>query len=134
MPAAKYSLDFDNGKLSDSKGTLIQSLSVKNESVRDFELAITQNGVAMSLAGGATVKVALKKMSAAAGVLLFEDDAIRSGWGSGSRWFFRIDLTAPAFDPIVGTTVDFEILISLPDGQRIRSVTFPFVIAKNVMS
>ena len=107
MPAAKYSLQFDTGKFFDGAGAPVLSITVKNKSVKDIELAITQNNVGISFPTGASVKAALKKTTAAAGVLLFEDDAVRSGWGAGSRWFFRLDLTDTAFDAVVGNAVDF---------------------------
>src|SRR4030095_11797965 len=129
MPAAKYSLQFDTGKFFDGAGAPVLTFVVKNKSIKDIELAITQNNVAMSFPAGTSVKAALKKTTAAAGVLLLEDDAVRSGWGAGSRWFFRLDLTGAAFDAVAGNTLDFEILIELPDGQRIRSLTIPFTIA-----
>jgi hypothetical protein len=134
MPAAKYSLDFDTGKLYDGTGAQIQALSLKKNSVRDYELSINQVGVAISLPSGSTVKTALKKTSSPGGTLLMEFDAVRGGWGTGSRWFVTLDLTDDLFTAVLGTSVDFEILMELPDGQRIRSLTIPFTIAKYVMA
>lgn len=133
MPAATLTLDFDSRKIFDGVGALVTAFAGKKNSIREYELTITQGGAPMSLPDGATVKVALKKTSSPAGTLLVEADAERGGWGSGSRWFFTLDLSGDAFNSVLDTNVDSEILIDLPDGQHIPSLTIPFKIDKNVM-
>lgn len=132
MPAAKLNFDFDTRKFSDAFGTTITTFTGKKGSIREYELSILQNNIAMSLPHGATVSVALKKTSASAGDTLTESEAERVGWGSGSRWSYTLNLTDVAFDAVLGASVDFELLIVLLDGQRIPSLTVPFKIEKNV--
>lgn len=133
MPAAKLFLDFDTRKFVDSSGTAVVELTGKKGSIREYELAIVQDGTPMTMPEGATVDVALKKTSAAAGDLLTQVSAARSGWGTGTRWVFKLDLTDERFDTVLGTKVDFEVRLELPDGQVIPSRTVPFTIEKNVM-
>lgn len=132
MATAKLSLDFDTRKFFDGTGAAVLSFAGKKESIREYELTILQGGSPLSLPSGTTVKVGMKKTADPAGTLLTEVDAVRGGWGTGSRWFFRLDLSDAAFDAVLGTSVDFEILMDFPDGQHIPSVTLPFKIDKNV--
>lgn len=135
MPAAKLNLDFDTRKFSNADQTQITSFTGKKNSVREYELSIQQNGVALSLPTGTIVKVALKKTNDPAGILLTEVTAESVGWGSGSRWSYVLDLSDDtAFNPVLGLSVDFEVVMILPDGQRIPSLTMPFKIEKNVMT
>jgi hypothetical protein len=134
MPAAKLVLDFDTRKFTDAVGSLVLSFTGKKDSIREYELLIQQNNVTMSLPSGATVKAAMKKVTDPPGTILVEADATRAGWGTGSRWFFTLDLTDVAFNTVLGTNVDFEILIELADGQRIPSLTFPFKIEKQILT
>jgi hypothetical protein len=134
MAAVKLGLDLDSRKFSDVNGATVQSLVWKKGTVVDYQLTILQGGVGVSLPSGTTVEVGIKKTTDPAGTLLFHADATASGWGSGSKWFFRLDLTGPSFaDPtILGKSVDFEVLITIPDGQRFASLTISLTIAKNV--
>jgi hypothetical protein len=135
MPAAKLNFDFDTRKFSDVNGGIIQSFTGKKNSVREYELSIQQNGVSLTLPTGSTVTVALKKPGDPAGTLLTQAEAERVGWGTGSRWSYILDLSDDtAFTPVLGTSVDFEILMVLPDGQHIPSLTVPFKIEKNVQT
>jgi hypothetical protein len=135
MATAKLTLDFDTRKFFDGTGASIQTLSGKKDSIREYELTITQGGVPLSLPAGTTVKAAMKKTTSPAGTLLVEADSVRVGWGTGSRWIFTLDLSGDAFGTsgVLGTNVDFEVLMDLPDGQHIPSITVPFAIQKNVM-
>lgn len=138
MAAIKISLDLDTRKFADFNGNTIQAFTWKKGTVVDFQLAITQNGVGVNLPSGSAVEAAIKKTSDLAGTYLFHTDAVLSGWGSGSKWFFRLDLTAPAFeDPtVLGKTLDFEVLLTFPeaDGQRIASLAVGFTVGKNVIT
>jgi len=134
MPAAKLVLDFDSRKFLNADGSAIIALSGKRGSIREYELAIQQEGVVMGLPDESTVKAALKKTTDPAGTYLVEADAARSGWGTGSRWFFTLDLTDEAFDDVQGKVVDFEVLMELPDGQHIPSKTVQFTVEKNVIT
>jgi hypothetical protein len=134
MPAAKISLDIDTRKLIGATGSTLQGFSGKKGSVLDFQLAITQATIPLSLPPGTTVQVAMKRVADPAGAYLLHVSANPTGWGTGSRWFFRLDLSAPAFSTVLGLPVDFEILISLPDGQRILSLPIAFTVLKNVMT
>lgn len=133
MPAAKLSLDFDTRKFFDFAGVQVTAFTGKKNSIREYELTITQDNLPISLPDGTTIKVAMKKTSSPAGTLLLEVDAERAGWGSGSRWFYTLDLSGEPFAAVLGTNVDFELLIILADGQHIPSLTLPFAIEKNVM-
>lgn len=133
MPSAKLTLDFDTRKFTDANGAVVLTLSGKKNSIREYELTIVQNELAMSLPAASTMTVALKKTTDVAGTLLWEDTATRHGWGTGSRWHFFLDLTGEEFTTaILGTNVDFDIMIILPDGQQFMSVTVPFKIEKPV--
>lgn len=132
MPAAKLILDFDSRKFFDASGAIILSMTGKKVSIREYELTIQQNERAMSLPIGTTVTVAMKKTTAPAGSLLMSAEADRSGWGTGSRWYFVLDLSADAFGSATGTSVDFDVMIIFPDGQQIMSLTLPFKIEKNI--
>lgn len=132
MPAAKLILDFDSRKFFDASGAVVLSMTGKKTSIREYELTIQQNGKAMSLPADTEVTVAMKKTTAPAGSLLTSVEADRSGWGTGTRWYFLLDLSADAFASATGTTVDFDVMIIFADGQQIMSVTVPFKIEKNV--
>lgn len=134
MPSAKLTLDFDTRKFFNADGSAIQAFSGKKNSVREYELSVTQNNVALSLPDGTTLSAALKKPSDPAGTLLSESTGTRAGWGTGSRWFFILDLSDDAFNTVLGFNVDFEVRMELPDGQIIPSLTIPFKIEKNVMA
>lgn len=133
MATAKLTLDFDTRKFFDGTGAAIQTFSGKKDSIREYELTVVQGGVPLSFPAGATVKAAMKKTSSPAGTLLLEADAVRAGWGTGTRWIFTLDLTGDVFTSVMGTNVDFEVLMQFPDGQHIPSLTVPFAIQKNVM-
>ncbi len=135
MPAVKITLDIDTRKLTNSAGATVQTLSVKNGNIIDFELSITHSLVPISLPNNSSVKFAVKRPTDPAGTYVVSSDAVRSGWGTGSRWFFRVDLADP---PVVaadiGKPLDAEILIITPgDGQRIASLGFTFTVLKNVI-
>jgi hypothetical protein len=132
MPAAKLTLDFDNRKFYDSSGVVIIAMSGKKDSIREYELIIQQDGQPMSLPDTTTITVAMKKTADPAGTLLTSTVAARSGWGTGSRWVFTLDMTGDPFTPVLGTKVDFDIMIVLPDGQQFMSLTVPFTIEKPV--
>lgn len=133
MATAKITLDFITRKFFDGSGAAISTFSGKKNSIREYELAVTQGGVPLSFPAGATVKAAMKKPTSPAGTLLVEADAVRAGWGTGTRWIFTLDLTGEAFVSVIGQNVDFEVLIDFPDGQHIPSLTIPFAVQKNVM-
>jgi hypothetical protein len=132
MPAAKVSLDLDTRRLSTTTGTTVQGLSGKRGSILDFQLAVTQAGLPVNLPIGSTIEVGMKVSTADPGDLILHADADATGWGTGSRWFFRLDLTT-GFDAVVGKSVEFEVVINMPDGQRIASLTVPFNILRQVI-
>jgi len=134
MPAVKIGLDIDTRKLVNlSTGATLQTFSAKNGNIIDFELSITHMDVPLSLPVNSSVKFAVKKPSDVAGTYIVSDDAVRAGWGTGSRWFFRADLSAVPIDQL-GKQLEAEILMVMPDdGQRISSLTFNFVVLKNVI-
>ncbi len=106
-------------------------MTIKRNSVILYELSIIQAKNVLSLPSGSSVEVALKKTTDPAGTYLYHVVADRAGWGSGSRWFYLLDLSDPAFAAITAP-VDFEIILILPD-QRIHSDTVSFTVGKNVM-
>lgn len=133
MPVAKLNLDFDTRKFSDSQGTIISAMTGKKDSIREYELSVIQNGTPLTLPDDTVIIAALKQTSVAAGSLLTSSTAVKSGWGSGTRWTFRLEMTGPTFNPpIPGTKVDFDIMILLSDGQQFMSLTIPFAIEKAV--
>jgi hypothetical protein len=133
MATANITLDFDTCKFFDGTGAAIQTFTGKKDSVREYQLTVTQGGVPLSFPEGATVKAAMKKSTDPAGTLLLEANATRVGWGSGTRWIFTLDLSGAPFTAVMGTNVDFEVLMNFPDGQQIPSITVPFAVQKNVM-
>jgi hypothetical protein len=92
MPAAKLTLDFDTRKFSDANNAVITAFTGKNGSIREFELSIVQLGVPLNLPEGTTLEVALKRTADPPGTTLTEAEAHQVGWGSGSRWSYKIDL------------------------------------------
>lgn len=137
MPAIKIGLDIDTRKLINSfTGAALVTFSAKSGNIIDFELAITHNDVPFNIPADAMVEFAVKKPSASPGTYLAHSVASRTGWGTGSRWFFRVDLNPDPPYPAteLGKNQEAEILITMPgDGQRISSLTFNFVILKNVI-
>jgi hypothetical protein len=134
MATAKLVLDFDTRKFFTGAGAAIISFQGKKDSIIEYELSVTQNNVPLSFPTGTTIKVGLKSSTAPPGTLLVEADCVRGGWGSGSRWFFRLDLSGEALVPLMGKKLDFEVLIEFPDGQRIPSATVQFDFQKNVIA
>jgi hypothetical protein len=134
MPAVKIALDIDTRKLVNLlTGATLQTFSAKNGNIIDFELSITHLDVPISLPVNSSVTFAVKKPTDQAGTYIISDDAVRSGWGTGSRWFFRADLSTVPIDQ-VGKNLEAEILLETPnDGQRISSLTFVFIVLKNVI-
>lgn len=137
MPAAKIFLNFDTRKFLDQNGANVTTINGKAGSVRKWELAITQNDTPLDLPDGTTVSVGVKDPGADPGTLLASADATLAGWGSGSRWFYLLDLTDTGILAFIGTAVKknatFEVLIELPDGQKLPSLSVPFELEKNVV-
>jgi hypothetical protein len=139
MPAAaKLQFDFDTRVLKDGNGVSVTSLTGKIKTVRLYELAIMQGGQALPLPATTTITVALKKTTDPPGTLLTTATATREGWGSGSRWYYTLDLTDAALDALFSSTVQtvstqYEIYMVLPDGQKLASITIPFTLEKNVI-
>lgn len=138
MPAAKIFLDWDTRKFFDIGGNEVAGLAGKNKSIRTYELAILQNTEPVPLPATSTVKAGVKKPADPPGTLLSEAVATRSGWATGSRWYFTLDLTNIAIDALftgalAAYSASFEIYMELPDGQQLASVTVPFTIEKNVV-
>lgn len=133
MPAVKIGFNLDSRKLISSIGAVLQSFSIKRGSVVDFELSITQNELPVNLPNLSSVEFGAKLPAADPGTYVFHTTAERTGWGSGTRWFFRVDLNTGDYTDVLGKPLDSEILIQMPDGQRIASLNAVFTILKNVI-
>lgn len=138
MPAAKLFIDWDTRGILGPDQSTITKLTGKNKSIRNYELGILQDGEPVPLPATSTVEVGVKSFSDPPGTTLALATAARSGWGTGSRWYFTLDLTNPAIDPLFGTNTQlyaaaFEIYMELPDGQQIATSPITFTIEKNVI-